>query len=75
MKYGFGACVNKEVHKLFHDTYGYKNFSPCDFLDFVYRVDSGDFDEWFASHNIPININYNYIEYLESTLYSLGISA
>lgn len=74
MKYGFGACVNKEIHKLFHDTYGYKNFSPCDFLDFVYRVDSGDFDKWFTSHNIPININYDYIEYLESTLYSLGIS-
>ena len=37
--YGYGACVNKKVHKLFHDNYGYKNFSPFDFLDFLYRID------------------------------------
>lgn len=73
--YGYGACVNKEVHKLFHDTYGYKNFSPFDFLDFLYRIDIGEFDNWFDENNLKININYEYVEYLESTLSALAESA
>lgn len=74
-EYGYGACLNKEVHKLFHDTYGYMNFTAYDFLDFVYRIDYGEFDNWFQDNNIPININYEYIEYLESTLSTIGLSA
>ena len=74
-EYGLGACITKEVHKLFHDNYGYKDFTAYDFLDFVYRIDIGEFDDWFEENNIPININYEYIEYLESTLSSLGLSA
>lgn len=73
--YGYGACIHKDVHKLFHDNYGYVNFSPTDFLDFVYRIDIGEFDKWFANHNLKININYDYIEYLESTLFELKQSA
>lgn len=74
-EYGLGACLTKEIHKLFHDIYGYKDFSAYDFLDFVYRVNNGELDNWFDKNNIPININYDYIEYLESTLSSLGQSA
>ena len=74
-EYGYGACLTTEVHQLFHDTYGYKNFSPFDFLDFAYRIDIGEFDDWFEEKSIPININYEYIDYLESTLSSLGLSA
>lgn len=74
-EYGFGACLTKEVHKLFHDNYGYKDFSAFDFLDFAYRVDNGEFADWFSSNSIPVNINFGYIEYLESTLSSLGLSA
>ena len=74
-EYGLGACITKEVHKLFHDNYGYKNFTAYDFLDFVYRIDTGEFDSWFEENNIPININYEYIEYLESTLSGLDMSA
>lgn len=73
--YGYGACVNKEVHKLFHDKYGYTKFSPFDFLDFVYRIDIGEFDEWFEENNLKIDINYDYVEYLESTLTALAESA
>ena len=74
-EYGYGACLTTEVHQLFHDNYGYKNFSPFDFLDFAYRIDIGEFDNWFEEKNIPININYEYIDYLESTLSDLGLSA
>lgn len=74
-EYGLGACITKEVHKLFHDNYGYKDFTACDFLDFVYRIDIGEFDDWFIKNSIPIKINYEYIDYLESTLTSLVRSA
>ena len=73
--YGYGACINKDVHKLFHDNYGYTNFSPFDFLDFIYRIDIGEFDEWFEKNNLKIDINYGYVDYLESTLIALAESA
>ena len=73
--YGYGACINKNVHKLFHDNYGYTNFSPFDFLDFIYRIDIGEFDEWFEENNLKIDINYDYVDYLESTLNALAESA
>lgn len=69
--FGYGACLSKEVHKLFHDNYGYTNFTPYDFLDFIYRIDYGEFNEWFSENKLDININYNYIEYLENTLLNL----
>lgn len=69
--YGFGACVCKDVHKLFHDLYGYTKFDGFDFLDFVYRIDSGEFDQWFKENKLKININYDYIEYLEHILLDL----
>lgn len=73
--YGYGACINKDIHKLFHDNYGYTKFSPYDFLDFAYRIDIGEFDEWFNDNGLQININYDYIEYLESTLAVITESA
>ena len=73
--YGYGACINKDVHKLFHDNYGYTKFSPFDFLDFIYRIDIGEFDSWFKENNLKIDINYDYVDYLESTLTALAESA
>lgn len=69
--YGFGACVCKEVHKLFHDLYGYTKFNGFDFLDFIYRIDSGEFNQWFEENKLKININYDYVEYLEYILLDL----
>ena len=34
-----------------------------------------EFDDWFEENKIPININYGYIEYLESTLSALDMGA
>lgn len=71
MIYGFGACLDEEVHKLFHDNYGYTKIGINNFLDFVYRIDVGEFDKWFKNHNKQIKINYNYIKYLEEILFNL----
>ena len=66
--YGLGACIQKDVHKLFHDTYGYTKFTSYSFLEFLYDIDNGKYNEWFKANNLNININYDYVEYLESTL-------
>lgn len=68
---GYGACLQKDVHKLFHDEYGYLGFTPYDFLDFIYRIDCGEFDKWFEERNLQVKINYNYVEYLEGVLQDL----
>lgn len=69
--YGFGACICKDVHKLFHDNYGYTKITPYDFLDFIYRIDIGEFDEWFKQNDLSIDLNYEYVEYLEGVLNDL----
>ena len=66
--YGYGACLNENIHKLFHSVYGYKEFTSYDFLDFIYRIDCGEFDDWFAENNLSVNIDYEYVSYLESIL-------
>lgn len=69
--YGYGACLNKDVHKLFHDNYGYTNITPNDFLDFIYRIDTGEFNYWFEDNNLQIKINYEYVKYLEEILFCM----
>lgn len=70
--YGYGAYINKDVHKLFHDTYGYTQFTPYNFLEFIYDIDSGKYDVWFSENNYKKNINQKYVEYLEGVLLNLG---
>lgn len=70
--YGFGICLNKKVHKLFHDTYGYTHFDVNDFLHFINRIRDGEFDEWFANNDLGINLDNKCIDYLinlKNTLY------
>lgn len=64
--YGLGACLNETIHKLFHDTYGYTKFTPYNFLEFVYDISYGKYNEWFIDNDLMININDKYIKYLES---------
>ena len=57
IQYGYGAGLNKEVHKLFHDNYGYFNSTKDDFKSFIIGVRNGVYDDYFMEHNIPINLN------------------
>lgn len=67
-KYGYGACINERIHTLFHNEYGRIDFDEFDFLDFIYRIDCGEYDKWFEENNLQIKINYDYVEYLENIL-------
>lgn len=67
-KYGYGACVHYDVHKLFHDVYGYTHFTPKDFLHFINDIYDGKYDDWFKEYNLPININEQYVKYLENII-------
>lgn len=62
--YGFGACINKDVHKLFHDTYGYIDFKIEDFIAFVLDIKNEKYNDWFQENNLQININEKYLNYL-----------
>lgn len=62
--YGYGAPLNKNVHKLFHDTYGYTKTTYDDFLNFVKRIKNGKFTEWFDKNNLTININEDFVDYI-----------
>lgn len=69
--YGLGACIEQEIHKLFHDIYSYITFTPYDFLEFLHDIDNGKYNEWFESRSIVINLNREYLSYLETLCDSL----
>lgn len=64
----YGACLCKELHELFHKEYTYYNSSIEDFLDFIFRIENGFYDEYFEQHNLVKKINYTYINYLRNAI-------
>lgn len=44
-KYGLGICLNKNIHKLFHDNFGYTKFNKNDFELFKGNYYKGLYDE------------------------------
>lgn len=53
-KYGYGIPLHLKLHKLFHSTYGYKNFNKKHFIDFINRLYNHDFDEYLINNNIRL---------------------
>jgi len=54
----FGICLCKEIHKLFHDNYGYGNNSVRQFIEFIIKISDNEFKDYFINNNINLNINY-----------------
>ncbi len=67
-EYGYGVCLCKSIHKLFHDTYGYTNNTYNQFLDFVSRLEFGEFNQWLEDNNLKLNINYQVINYIKGLI-------
>lgn len=62
IKYKFGVCLCKELHKLFHDTYNYTKFTKEDFIQFINRYFKGEFDNELSDKHKSINNKTNYDE-------------
>ena len=54
--YGLGICLNKYIHKLFHDLYGYRDNTKEQFKDFKIRLKNGEFDEFLKENNLNLCI-------------------
>lgn len=62
IKYGYGVCLSKEIHKLFHDTYNYTNFTKDNFIEFIDRYFKGEFDKQLDDKYKGLNSKNNYEE-------------
>jgi len=63
-KNGLGIVLDSKIHKLFHHTYGVRNNTPSQFLEFVHRLESHEFDTYLKENNLTLNINYEILENL-----------
>lgn len=66
LQYGLGAGLNKDVHKLFHDNYGYFNSTKDDFKSFIMGVRNGVYDDYFTEHHLSVQLNENALKILLS---------
>lgn len=55
IKYGHGMCLTKDLHKIFHDNYGYTNFTKENFIEFTTRYFDKEFDETLIEKHKSIN--------------------
>ncbi|WP_297419513.1 hypothetical protein [Clostridium sp.] len=69
--YGFGICLQNDIHKLYHKEYGEGNNTPQQFLSFVQRLEAHEFDDYLKENNLTLNINY---DILEKLLNQFGLS-
>jgi len=63
-KYGFGICLVKPLHNLFHKQYSEMNNTPEQFLTFIQRLNSHEFDTYLQENNLTLDINYNILNKL-----------
>lgn len=68
IKYGVGLCLCKEIHKKFHDTYNYTNFSKEDFKEFIDRYFKGEFDDDLSNKHKSVNSKVNQKEITKNVI-------
>lgn len=64
-RYPLGICVKQEIHKLFHKNYGNRFNTPQQFIEFVQRLESHEFDDYLKGNNLNLNINYQIINQIK----------
>lgn len=57
--YGLGLCLNKDLHKMFHDNYSYIDFNVDNFKEFIDRYFKGEFDDKLEDNLKSINSKRN----------------
>ena len=62
IKHGNGICLTKDLHKIFHDNYGYTNFTKENFVEFTSKYFNQEFDELLIEKHRSINSKSNYKE-------------
>lgn len=68
-KYGLGVSLCEPIHVLFHKQYGYGSCTKYNFLEFVNRCVSGEFDDYLVEHGLFLNINPKLYNVLLNNLY------
>lgn len=56
IKYGYGVCLKKEIHKLFHDNFGYFNNTPEQFEEFKLQLKNNKFNDYLEDNNLKLAI-------------------
>lgn len=62
IKYGYGLCLSKDIHTLYHKNYGYTKFTKESFIDFINRYFNKEFDNDLTDKHKSENSKVNYEE-------------
>lgn len=65
IEYGLGVCLSEEIHKLYHDNYGYISFNVDSFKEFIEQYFNGKYDDILKEKFKSINSLYDYNYVLE----------
>jgi hypothetical protein len=57
-KYGLGIVINNKLHDLFHKLYKKKNNTKEQFLEFITRLEDGEFNNFLNENNLKLDVNY-----------------
>ena len=55
-QYGYGVCIDKCIHNLFHSVYGYKNFTVDNWNEFKNDLLKGKYNKILYENEVNINL-------------------
>ena len=53
-EYGYGVCIDKNIHQIFHSKYGYKNFTSDNWFEFKQDLLNGLYNEMLYEKGINL---------------------